>query len=105
VWADRDGFLADPALELIGYQAFLEDLELGLFLFTHYPCGTTLAIRAGDFSDLHHGPIFAERLTSSDACPGYCLRERELQPCANHCECAWVRNVLQLVGGWPKAAS
>ena len=97
--------MADPATVPIGYQAFLPDLELGLFLFNHEPCGTTMALQAGAFSDLHAGPVFAQRLTGSAICVGYCLQRSEVRPCPNECECAWVRDVLQVVRGWPKHAA
>ena len=104
VWATREVFLSDPTLRLNGYQAFLEDLILGLFLFTHGSCGTTLAIEAKDFADLYDGPIFEQRLTGTDKCRGYCLSREELGACPNECECAWVREVLQVVKAWPKLA-
>ena len=104
-WSGRGSFLSDPAVELVGYQSFLEELELGLFLFNHCDCGTTLAIPAGAFSDLHDGPVFNERLTGSEACQGFCQQRRSLEACPNRCECAWVRDVLQVVRAWPKAAA
>jgi hypothetical protein len=104
-WSGRDRFLADPTVELVGYQSFLEELELGLFLFNHSDCGTTLAIPAEVFTDLHSGPIFSERLTGTEACAGLCQQRRSLEPCPNRCECAWVREVLQVVRAWPKAAN
>jgi hypothetical protein len=105
VWATRAAFMADPATVPIGYQAFFEELELGLFLFNHAACGTTMALQAGVFADLREGPVFVERLTGSGPCEGYCLQRNELRPCPNHCECAWVRDVLQTVRRWPKGAS
>lgn len=104
LWSDRGPFLADPTVELVGYQSFMEELELGLFLFNHADCGTTLAIPAGDFADLHDGPVFRDRLTGSDACAGLCQQRRSLEPCPNQCECAWVREVLQVVRTWPKGS-
>jgi hypothetical protein len=101
-WETREAFMADPATELIGYQAFFESLELGLFLFNHAECGTTMALQAGVFNDLHDGPVFSERLTGQPSCVGYCLQRNELRPCPNRCECAWVRDVLQVVRRWPK---
>jgi hypothetical protein len=100
-WADRDRFLEDPQLELIGYQADFEDVALGLFLFNHRRCGTTLAIRSGLFADLYHGPRHCTRRAGSESCPGLCLRSCELAPCPADCECAWVREVLQVIRNWP----
>jgi hypothetical protein len=41
--------------------------------FNHTPCLTTLAIKASEFTDLYDGPIFTERATGTESCPGYCL--------------------------------
>ena len=102
-WPSRDVFLADPGLEVIGYQVDFETIERGLFLFNHHDCKTTLAIPAGSFKDLHHGPFFSERNTGTESCPGYCLRRHELEPCPAECACAWVRDVLQTIRQRPKA--
>ncbi|MFO7748984.1 MAG: hypothetical protein R6V54_02700 [Desulfobacteraceae bacterium] len=95
-WKTRKAFLNDKDLVITGYQAHFEELTLGLFLFNHN-CKTTLAIAAGEFQDLYRGPVFAERLTDSDQCPGYCLDQDELEPCPNHCECAYIREIIQLI--------
>jgi hypothetical protein len=95
VWPDRESFLSDTALEVIGYQVNFRHLELGLFLFNHSECRTTLSVRAGDFIDLYEGPIFESRETGSESCPGYCLHSEEMAPCPTACECAFVRDVLQ----------
>ncbi len=97
LWPSRADFLADPALEVVGYQADFRDLRLGLFLFNHDRCGTTLSAAAGEFADLYRGPVFAERKTGSDECPGYCLDRSILGGCSTECECAFVREVLQEV--------
>jgi hypothetical protein len=102
-WPNRDVFLADPGLEVIGYQVDFEAIEAGLFLFNHHDCKTTLAVRAGSLKDLYHGPFFSERNTGLESCPGYCLRRQELEPCPAECACAWVRDVLQLIRQRPKA--
>lgn len=65
MWCSRDELLEDPDIELVGYQASLRMLSEGLFLFNHLCKGATLALPAGDFSDLYNGPIFKERLTGT----------------------------------------
>ena len=102
-WATRDDFLADPAVHLDGYQANFENLQAGLFLFTHRiaSCGTTMALRAEEFTDLHSGPIFAKSLRGAPECPKLCSRSRSFEPCPLECECAFVRDVLQKVLNWP----
>ena len=101
VWPNRDSFLSDPAIHILGYQVNFQELTEGLFLLNH-SCGTTLAIKAGDFQDLYKGPIHQERLTGSEECPRYCLRKEELRPCPTKCECAYVREIVQIVKNWPK---
>ena len=101
-WFDRNEFLQDGAIDLIGYQANFSQLELGYFLFNHLTCQSTLAIPAGQFKDLYDGPVFAIKLTGSESCPGYCLNEASFDLCTAKCECAYVREIMQLIRDWPK---
>lgn len=103
-WSSRPRFLADPDIEIIGYQVHFKRLEAGLFLFNH-SCKGTFSIRAKEFRDLYTGPVFTERATGGDDCPGYCLRKDELRSCPALCECAYVREILQIVVEWPKGTS
>jgi hypothetical protein len=43
-----------------------------------------------------------ERKTGTEECPGYCLHQDELQPCPARCECAYVREIIQIIRNWPK---
>ena len=101
-WSSRDQFLEDPDVELVGYQVNFEELLAGFFLFNH-SCGTTLAIPVEPFEDLYDGPVFRERATGSEACPEHCLHEENLIPCPTHCECAFVREIIQYIKSWPKS--
>jgi len=101
VWRTREDFLSDPEVGLIGYQAHFEELKAGLLLFNH-SCRTTLAIEVECFQDLYAGPIFQQRATGGPRCLGYCLSRSELRPCPAQCECAYVREILQIVRNWPK---
>jgi len=100
-WTTRDHFLTDPDLKLIGYQVNFKQLKTGIVLFNH-TCRTTLALYVVDFQDLYDGPVFVERATGSDDCPGMCLHEEDLAPCPARCECAFVRHVLKVISDWPK---
>jgi hypothetical protein len=102
-WKNREAFLADPCVRVIGYQPYFQDLEAGMFLFNHDACRTTLAIDASRFTDLYRGPMFTARKTGTEDCPGYCLRTSEVRPCPAECECAYVRDVLDMVARWEKA--
>ena len=101
VWNTRDDFLGDPDIHIVGYQPHFEALVEGLFLFNH-SCLGTLSISAGRFASLYDGPVFTERLTGSVDCPGYCLHKNELRPCAAKCECAFVREIIQVILNWQK---
>ena len=100
-WVTCTEFLEDYAVDLVGYQVDFEELVAGLFLFNH-ACGATLAIQAAAFRDLYDGPVFSERRTGTSDCPGHCLHESELAPCPAQCECAYVREIVQIVNGWQK---
>jgi hypothetical protein len=96
VWPDRDAFLADAELTLIGYQANFRDLHEGILLFNHV-CKGTLALPVSCFADLYIGPVFQKRMLETDKCPGYCLHKTNLKQCPNECECAFVRQILSML--------
>ena len=96
IWKSREAFLTDKNIKLIGYQPHFQDLKIGLFLFDH-SCETTLSIQARNFFDLYDGPIFTEKLKGTRECPRYCLNKNELRSCKLKCECAFVREILQIL--------
>jgi hypothetical protein len=98
----RDSFLDDPATELVGYQVNFENLGLGFFLFNHMTCRSTIAIPAGQFRGLYTGPVFEENMAGSENCPEYCLHETRLTRCLEQCECAYIREIIQIIRDWPK---
>lgn len=102
-WPALDAFLCDSQLEVAGYQANFSDLGAGLFLFNHLTCGSTIAVPVEFFRNLYDGPVYAERATGTADCPEYCLYVAELGACLARCECAYVREILQIVRQWPKA--
>ena len=102
VWLDRDAFLSDPDVRLLGYQPHFEALTAGLILFNHLACGTTLGLEVAVFESLHTGTVFSRRLDGTAACPGYCQHASNFRPCPLQCECAWVRQVLARIRTWPK---
>ncbi len=96
--------MSDPEIVLSGYQVHFVDLRAGLFLFTHERagCHTTFSIEAGGFFDLYEGPIFEERMAGRPECPGHCLHPSRLERCPVRCECAFVREVIDIIKKWPK---
>lgn len=100
-WTNREQWLCDPTLKLVGYQVNFNRLKAGILMFNH-SCRTTLALPVESFADLYNGPIFDNCATGTDACGGHCLHEGDLRPCPAECECAFVRHILQLIQGWPK---
>ncbi len=103
IWVFREDFLKDPSIKLKGYKADFENLEMGLFFFNHNSklCKTTLTIETGQFIDLYHGRIYPDRKTGEDECQGYCLHINELKQCPLNCECAYIREIIQLIGNDP----
>ncbi|MBI3985710.1 MAG: hypothetical protein HY343_02225 [Lentisphaerae bacterium] len=107
LWNKREDFLADPHVTLVGYQVNFVELTAGFFLFNHdrKDCQTTLGIMADEFADLYAGPIFEENRKGLPGCPDYCQVRGNLRPCASHCECSFVREIIQLTKNWPKKAT
>jgi hypothetical protein len=95
-WKLRDDFLDDRNVKIIGYQTNFIELSAGLFFFNH-SCKGTFTIRANEFSDLYHGPFFEIRSTGNEECPDYCLYKEELRRCPVKCECAYVREIIQII--------
>jgi hypothetical protein len=100
-WRDREDFLADPGLEIIGYQVFFEEIKDGLFLFNH-TCKTTLALKVAEFDDLYKGQKPDTVALGTDTCSGYCLDMTELKACNSQCKYAYVRDIIQVIRKWPK---
>ena len=98
-WPTQDDFMSDKELQINGYTADFENLECGLFFFTHnvIGCHSTMAIEARKFFDLHHGPQYIEKRTAGEECPKYCLKKESLKRCDAECECAFVRDVIQTI--------
>jgi hypothetical protein len=103
-WANRDEFLSDPNVQLIGYQVNFDALDTGFFMFNHVhgKCMTTMAMHTGLFRDLYKGEVYRVRETGSVKCPGYCLHIDNLEVCPAKCECNFVREVMQVILRWPK---
>ncbi len=101
VWMTRQVFLDDSDVTLVGYQVDFEALHLGMILFNHR-CRTTMSMDAGLFRDLHSGPVFTKRATGSESCPGHCVHRDNLERCPVECECAYIREILQIIRAWPK---
>jgi hypothetical protein len=98
-WKTRDDFLNDRSLGINGYQADFENLESSLFYFTHLKkdCFSTLVLEANDFLSLYAGKKYPERRTRMDDCPGYCLEKEQLSRCDAFCECAFNREIIQIM--------
>jgi hypothetical protein len=96
VWKNRKDFLSDNKTSITGYQVNFENLTAGLFLFRH-SCKGSFSLKVSSFENLYTGPIFKEKATDTDDCPGYCLHKNELDPCPANCECAFVRKIIQIL--------
>ncbi len=98
-WPEREDFLADPEVRLSGCQADVDQPRASVFVFDHVAsgCGTTIAVRVSEFDDLYDGPRHKVRWGNSAKCAGMCHDPKNLEPCANECACAYVRQILQEV--------
>lgn len=98
-WADQGLFIKDKELNLIGYKADFEKLEYGLFFFNHKrpECESTITIEALNFMNLYNGPIFSERKFGTVECPGLCQKQDQLGRCDARCECAFVREIINII--------
>ena len=101
IWENRADFLADPDLEIIGYQANFEHVKDGMFLFNHV-CETTLALDVVDFDDLYRGPVYDMNLAETDECSRLCHDMNKLDSCGSECKYAYVRDIIQTIKNWPK---
>lgn len=100
-WPTREDLLSDPGVTLIGFQVDMHRPRGGLFLFNHC-CRDTLAVPAEMFLDLVDRPLVTSSLRGTPVCERHCLHRNDIDPCRQHCECAFVREVLQVVRHWPK---
>jgi hypothetical protein len=98
-WLTREEFMRDPGLELNGYKADFESLEYGMFFFTHSVsnCCSTMVLLVNDFRSLYGGPVYPDRLALSEDCPRYCIDEKQMARCDALCECAFVREIMQII--------
>nr|WP_320116774.1 hypothetical protein [uncultured Desulfuromonas sp.] len=99
VWQTRDDFLDDPFLQLNGYKADFAKLEYGLFFFTHQKegCHSTMALEVLDFLDLNRGTVCEQAQDYAAKCPRSCREKRKLNQHHDLCECAFARDVCELV--------
>lgn len=105
-WETLEIFLSDPTLELNGYKPDFKDLEYGMFFFTHKvePCFSTMTLMVDDFRSLYNGPVYKENKALSEECPRFCVNEKQLARCDALCECAYVREIMQIILARQKAA-
>ena len=101
-WLSRETFLADPHIEIIGYQVSFDGDNNGLFLFNHL-CKTTLALSVETFDDLYQGTRYATAATGTEQCSGYCLDMTDLRDCSAECKYAYVRDIIQIIRNWSKS--
>lgn len=106
-WESMEAFLSDPNLELNGYKPDFKDLEYGMFFFTHKtePCYSTMTIMVDDFKSIYSGKYYQENKALSDECPRYCIDEKQFARCDALCECAFVREIMQIIVERQKTAN
>lgn len=99
IWESRSDFLKTSNLRLRGYQADIDKIENGLFLFNHIMdnCGTTLAIPVYEFFDLYQEIRYPKSRFGSDVCEMRCLNRNDLEICGADCANAFIREILQII--------
>ena len=103
-WKSQNDFLEDPQAQLIGYKADFEKLEYGMLFFNHTieSCGSTITIEILAFMNLYNGKKYPERRTNEIDCPGYCNNIDQLNRCDALCECAYYREITNIINNWNK---
>ena len=98
-WSTRDEFIDDESLQLNGYTADFEDLEYGLFFFTHEVngCYSTMTMEVKGFLDLYQGKRYTKRKAEAKGCPRYCMDAKQLARCNMLCECAFAREIMHII--------
>lgn len=103
-WFSQKHFISDPSLKLNGYTAHFKKLERGMFFFTHsvQNCKTTMALEVSHFQNLYTGIRYTQKRARMDDCPGYCLDKTQLNRCDAYCECAFAREISNILKNYPK---
>ena len=103
-WETQEAFLKDSELKLIGYMVNFKELEKGVFCFNHITnnCGTTLTTTAEQFYNLYSGATYPENRAQLEGCPLLCLDEKRLERCDQYCECAFNREITEIIDNYPK---
>lgn len=98
-WLTRDNFLADPDIEITGFQASFTDARTGLFLFNHTArnCHTTMSTPVQIFVDLIATSTYDNILAGSSLCEHKCLSINDLTACTAPCANALLRAIAQAI--------
>jgi hypothetical protein len=99
-WVTREEFLADPHIRISGFQAGLQDVKEGFFLFSHSAlgCDTTLSLPVGLFLDMLENPAPIPDGNISygrGACEGHCKHPGSFETCQAACANAHCRLVAR----------
>ena len=54
-------------------------------------------MEAHEFLDLFQGERFPERKSGTSECPSYCKDKEQLKRCSAICECAFNREVIDII--------
>ena len=97
VWKTRNDFIVSREVSIVGYQPNYPDIENGLFLFNHNykDCGTTMAIRTGEFTELYIKPINDKPKLGTEECEKRCLDQEDIQNCNANCRYAYIREIMR----------
>ena len=92
VWLSAADFEREGRTRPLGLVVDFDDPWQTLVLFND-ACGSTLALRAEELRE-RLPPLDAELLASHPLCSRHCLKFDDLEPCANPCRNAPLRNYV-----------
>ena len=100
-WQDRDKFLNDPNIVLIGFMANKAQFDKGLYLFNHVlpdnSCNTTLGMAVSAFLDMYNGEVYEDLKMGTDECLGHCAKIEVIENCQAPCRNAVAREIMQSI--------
>lgn len=105
-WPTWEGFVLDPAIRLLGFQAVIANADLNLLIFEHR-CGSSVSILARRLRHLLPGQE-AERpsttLFGTSECHGHCRFLANLEMCDSPCVNAHDRRLILMINRMRESA-
>jgi hypothetical protein len=102
LWQSASAFLRDALVLFVGYQQASVN-SVGVLLFSHLRCGTTLSLPADALAQFSRGPVLRDSCAPRGRWDDdYCLARKGNRVCPPQCPCAYVAEITRLIWGWSK---